>query len=359
MSKKIIFCAGGTGGHIFPAVNLMKHFFDLGYNVLLITDKRGNKFIKNHVEFRSYILNTFTPTNKNILKKITSYFLIFYSIIKSIIIIKKEKPNLIIGFGGYVSFPTCFASKFFKLPLVIYENNIIIGRANKHLLPYSKKMLIAKKIIKNYPEKFRSKIYEVGAVLNKDVINYLHKAKSKYEEKISILVLGGSQGAEVFGTIIPKAIKQLKDSGYNVEINQQCVLKQKDSLISFYNKNNIKNYIFVFEKKVSNLILSSNIAITRCGASTTSELAYTLTPFIGVPLANSIDNHQYLNIKYYVDQGCGWLLEQKNFNPENLLNLIIEIIKNKNKLETTSQYIKNTITRNVYQNIENEIKEFI
>jgi UDP-N-acetylglucosamine--N-acetylmuramyl-(pentapeptide) pyrophosphoryl-undecaprenol N-acetylglucosamine transferase len=359
MSKKIIFCAGGTGGHIFPAVNLMKHFFDLGYNVLLITDNRGNKFIENHTELRSYILNTFTPTNKNIFKKIISYFLIFYSIVKSIFIIKKEKPNLIVGFGGYVSFPTCFASKFFKLPLVIYENNIIIGRANKHLLPYSNKMLIAKKIIKNYPERFKNKIYEVGAVLNKEVINYLDKEKRKYEDKISILVLGGSQGAEVFGTIIPKTIKQLKDNGYNVEINQQCVSKQKDSLISFYNKNNIKNYVFVFEKKISNLILSSNLAITRCGASTTSELAYTSTPFIGVPLADSIDNHQYLNIKYYADRGYGWFLDQKNFNTENLLNLIIKIIKNKNKLETKSQNMKNTVTRNVYKNIENEIKEFI
>jgi len=359
MSKKIIFCAGGTGGHIFPAVNLMKHFFDLGYDVLLVTDNRGNKFIKNHTKLRSHILNTWTPTNKNIFKKIISYFLILYSIIKSIIIIKKEKPNLIVGFGGYVSFPPCFASNFFKLPLVIYENNIVIGRANKHLLHYSKKMLIAKKIIENYPKKFRNKIHEVGSILNKQVINYTYKEKSKYKEKICILVLGGSQGAEVFGTVIPQAIKQLKDNGYNVEINQQCVLKQKDSLISFYNKNNIKNYVFEFEKNISNLILSSNLAITRCGASTTSELAYTLVPFIGVPLADSIDNHQYLNLKYYENQGCGWLLEQKNFNTDNLLNLIIEIIKNKNKLENTRQSIKNSVTRNVYKNIENEIKELI
>ena len=78
MTKKIIFSTGGTGGHIFPAINLMKHFFDKEYKVILVTDNRGNNFIKNYSEFNSYILRTDTPTNKNLLKRFFSYFLIFY-----------------------------------------------------------------------------------------------------------------------------------------------------------------------------------------------------------------------------------------------------------------------------------------
>ena len=118
MTKKIIFSTGGTGGHIFPAINLMKHFFNNGHKVLLVTDVRGNDFIKNYSEFKSYILKSETLTNKNFFKKILSSLVIFYSIIRSIIILKKEKPDLIFGFGGYVSFPICFASKFFNIPLV-------------------------------------------------------------------------------------------------------------------------------------------------------------------------------------------------------------------------------------------------
>ena len=144
MNKKIIFSGGGTGGHIFPAINLMKHFFDKEYKVILVTDNRGNNFIKNYSEFKSYILRAGTPTNKNLFKKFFSYFLIFYSIVRSILILKKERPNLIFGFGGYVSFPISFASRFFNLPLVIYENNMVLGRTNKYLSSFSRKILLAK-----------------------------------------------------------------------------------------------------------------------------------------------------------------------------------------------------------------------
>ena len=359
MTKKIIFSAGGTGGHIFPAIHLMKHFFDKGYKVLLVTDNRGNNFIKHYAEFKSYILKAETLTNKNFFKKILSVLVIFYSILRSIIILKKEKPDLVFGFGGYVSFPISFASKFFNLPLVIYESNLVLGRTNKYLLSFSKKIFLSKVIKKNFPERYKSKICKIGPILDKNIINYSIFKKNNNKENFSILVLGGSQGAEIFGKIIPTVVKMIKDAGYEIEINQQCIIIQKNSIINFYEKNNIKNYVFEFDKNILKLALSSSLAITRCGASTTAELANTLTPFIAVPLPNSVDNHQYLNAKYYENKGCCWLLEQDNFNTENLFNLIIETIKNKNKLENIRENMKKNYNKNVYSNIENEIKEFI
>ena len=129
--------------------------------------------------------------------------------------------------------------------------------------------------------------------------------------------------------------------------------------MDFYEKNNIKNYVFEFDKNILELILSSNLAITRCGASTTAELVQTLTPFIAVPLPHSIDNHQYLNAKYYENKGCCWVLEQNNFNTENLFSLVIATIKNKNKLENIRENMKKNYSNAVYSLIENEIKEFM
>ena len=359
MSKKIFFSAGGTGGHIFPAINLMKHFYEKGYNVTLVTDKRGNNFLNKDSKFRSYELKTGTPTSKNLLGKIISLIIIFFSLLKSIGILKKEKADLVIGFGGYVSFPASFASKFFNIPLVIYEPNIVIGRANKYLLSIAKKIFLGKDIKEKFSEKYKSKVDVVGSIIDKNIVNYLKFKKKNKKENFSILVLGGSQGAKIFGEIIPSVINLIKQQGYTIQINQQCTGNQKDSIINYYKEKSIKNYVFEFEKNILDLILSSDLAITRCGATATAELVHTATPFIAVPIPDSINNHQYLNAKYYEEKGYCWILDQNNFKEENLFNLIIEIMNDKKKLESKCENMKKDYTNNVYNVIETKIKEII
>jgi len=359
MSKKIIFSAGGTGGHIFPAINLMNHFFEKGYQVVLVTDKRGINFIKEYSKFKLYDLKAATLTNKNLFGKILSLFVIFYSFLKSIIILKKEKADLIIGFGGYVSFPTSLASKFFNLPLIIYEPNMVMGRANKYLLSIAKKIFLAKNIKINFSEKYKDKVDIVGPIINKNIINNSNFEKKKNKENFSILVLGGSQGAEVFGEIVPSVINKIKKKGYNIQISQQCTKIQKDLLIDYYRKKNIKSNIFEFDGNILNLILSSDLVITRCGATTTAELAHMNIPFIAVPLPNSIDNHQYLNAKFYEEKGYCWIMNQNNFNEENLFDLVIKIIKDEKKLLNKRENMKKNYENDVYSVIETKIKEII
>ena len=358
MNKKIIFSTGGTGGHIFPAIHLMSHFFEKDYKMILVTDHRGDSFIKNDLMFKSYILPADTPTNKKFLNKILSFLIVFYSILKSIIILKKEKPDLVFGFGGYVSFPISFASKIFNIPLVIYESNMVLGRANKILAPLSKKIFLSKKRIENYPPKYEIKTHYVSAIVDKKIINYKNTKKNE-ANNFSILVLGGSQGAEIFGNVVPPVINMLKSEGFNIKIAHQCIPTQKKKISDYYEKNHIKNYVFEFNKDLVDLIASSNLAITRCGASTTAELVYMQTPFIAVPIHNSVDNHQFLNAKYYENEGCCWILEQKYFNKENLYNLVVETIKNKNKLESIKQNMKKNSYINAYHEIEKEIKKII
>ena len=325
MPKKIIFSSGGTGGHILPAIHLMNHFSEKGYDVLLVTDYRGKKFINNISKFESYEITADTPTNKNIFNKIFSFFLIFLSVFRSISIIKKEKPDLIFGAGGYVSFPISLASKFFGLPLVIYESNIVMGRTNKFLLSFSKKIFLAREISMNFPEKYKNKTHITGAVLDKKIINYKPKKITNEKQDFSILILGGSKGAEIFGKVIPTVMNMLKTKNFKIEVMQQCAKNQKDEIKKFYEKNNIKNYVFEFDEDTLNLMVSSSLAITRCGATATAELAQTKTPFIAVPLPNSIDNHQLFNARYYESRFCCWILEQKetvisqrSFNEKNL-----------------------------------------
>ena len=236
---------------------------------------------------------------------------------------------------------------------------MILGRANKYLSLFSKKILLAKKITENFPKKYNDKTFEVGPILDKNIINYSTSQKNTNRENFSFLVLGGSQGAEIFGKIVPPIIKMVKAQGYKIKIIQQCIVNQKSSIVDFYEKNNIENYIFEFDKNILKLILSSDLAITRCGASTTAELVHTLTPFIAVPYPYSMDNHQYLNAKYYENKGCCWVIEQNNFNSTSLFNLIMEIMKDKRKLENIRENMKKNDSKNVYTKIEKAIKEII
>jgi len=184
--------------------------------------------------------------------------------------------------------------------------------------------------------------------------------KIKKKNKIfSILVLGGSQGAEIFGKVIPPAIKMIKDKGIEIEINQQCLKSQKNSIENFYQNNKIKNNIFEFDKNILKLISSTDLAISRCGASTTAELVHTCTPFIAVPYPYSLDNHQYLNAEYYSNKNYCWILEEKNFNSTNLFDLLMKILVDKSQLEITQKNMQKNYNNKVYENIENIIKGLI
>ena len=126
----------------------MKYFSNKGYETLLVTDVRCSHFLKKNPELNSRIIRTDTPTNKNFIKKILSFIVIFFSVIKSILILRKEKPTLIFGFGGYVSFPILLAAQVLKKKIYLYEPNLVLGRTNKFFVNS------CEKIFTNFPNSF-------------------------------------------------------------------------------------------------------------------------------------------------------------------------------------------------------------
>ena len=137
--KKIIIATGGTGGHIFPAISLAQYLTKKNFEVEITTDIRGKKFFKeiNFVKIKTIPAATIFIKNPILILK--NIFLIIFSIIRSILYLKKIKPHLVFGVGGYSSFPVCLASKILRIPLLIYENNLLLGKANKILSFFAKK----------------------------------------------------------------------------------------------------------------------------------------------------------------------------------------------------------------------------
>ena len=169
--NKVLIATGGTGGHVFPAYGLAKHFEEKKINVELICDLRGIKYLKKFNDIKITQINTSSIFNKNIIQKLIASLIITYSILKSLIFLIKNKPDLVFGMGGYSSFPVCIAAKFLNIPFIIYENNLYIGKANKFLLPFAIKLFVASRELGGVVKRYEKKISKVGNIAGCMVMN--------------------------------------------------------------------------------------------------------------------------------------------------------------------------------------------
>jgi len=193
---KIIIATGGTGGHIFPAYSLAKHLSkSSNFDLEITSDERGLKFLKSDGLKMSKIL-AYKFDKKNIFSLLFSLIKILYSIILAVKLLRGKKPNLVFGMGGYSSFPICIASKLVGTPFIIYENNLHIGKANKYLLPFAKKIFVSFNELEGIPKKYKDKIDKIGNIIRKEILNY--KSPHIDKNKFKFLILGGSQAAKIF-----------------------------------------------------------------------------------------------------------------------------------------------------------------
>ena len=199
--------------------------------------------------------------------------MIIYSILRSIIFLIFKRPNIIFGMGGYASFPFCIAAYILRIKFIIYENNLIIGKANKYLLPFCEKMFVSRKEVEGVPVKYNDKVIEIGNIIKKEFLEF---SKNNFENintrKISILVLGGSQAAKVFAEILPEIFKKCVISGIPIKVYQHCLQDQTEKLKLFYEKNKIEFETFNFSNNLINYFSKVNFAITRSGSSMLAEL---------------------------------------------------------------------------------------
>lgn len=356
MKKNIIFCSGGTGGHINPTISAINYFKNES-NVVFLTDSRAKKYFTS-ISCETKILNINPILKRNFFKNFFFVLKFFFSFLYCIFFIVRKKIDIVFGFGGYVSFPVLFAAKLLRKKIYLYEPNLVLGRTNKFFLKSCSNIFIKSNKIINIPYKQKKKFIEVGNIIREEIINFSVIKKKKENEKINIIILGGSQGAKVFGEIIPDTILKLSKNKHKIHVTQQAVKEQLDEIRNFYNKNNISCKLFDFHENIGELISESDIGITRGGASTLAELDFFNVPFVVVPYPYATDNHQYHNALYYKLRGSGTLLEQADFTSNNLLVKLLEILNNKNDIEVKKSKNFNFKKNNTLELIKKEILNY-
>ena len=356
--KKILIATGGTGGHIFPAYSLANYLLNKNFNVKLTTDRRGLKYLESYKNLNLIKIYSSPLVKKNSIKLLFSIFIIIFSIIRSFLFLLLNRPVIIIGMGGYSSFPVCIAASILRIKFIIYENNLVIGKANKYLLPFAKKIFVSYEDLEGIPEKYKPKIVEVGNIVRSKIINSNFSYQTNRFDNIKILVLGGSQAAAVFAEELPKIFKELKNSDIKLKVFQQCQKNQNEKLYQFYKNANIDCEIFNFTDKIIDYYSKVNLVITRSGASVLGELINVKIPFISIPLPTSADNHQLKNASFYKKKGFGLLLEEKDIK-NKLYKLILSLFKDKSLINNILSNQRRYSDKDIYQNLISEIEKIL
>ena len=346
MKKNYLITTGGSGGHITPAIILHEHLIKKA-NIYISTDKRGLRFFDKNL-YKIEIIDT--PKLSNLFFLPFNLLIILFLIIKSFFLLKKKKIEKIFSTGGYMSLPLILSAKFLKIKIYLIEPNRVLGRANKFFLDSCEKIFCYSDDIKNFPNSFKYKIVVISPLVKENI--YKMKLNEK-KDKFTLLVVGGSQGAEIFDKNLKNFILSISQKN-PLKIIQQTNKNNIPDLKDFYTKNKIENKIFYFERDFSSMMLEADLCITRAGASTLAELAVLNIPFITVPLPSSKDDHQLENANYYKTNNCCWIIQQNLFD-EKIEDLLDKILGKKSDYLIIKENLKKLNYQNSWINVNQKI----
>ena len=351
MKRKILISSGGSGGHVIPASIFYEHLKN-EFDVFFTVDKRGTKFL-NLKKYKATVIDTPKLMNNLFLLPL-NFFGFFFSIIKSLIFLKKNKIDILISTGGYMSLPFCITAKILNIKIYLFEPNMVLGRANNFFVKYCNKIFCYSNEIINFPLKYTNRILLINPLLRKEFYSIVPSNKEAINKEITFLIIGGSQGAKFFNNELKNTIIEISKK-YKLNIFQQTDFSNIENLKNFYNENKINHQLFGFEENIINLINKANLCITRAGASTLSELTYLNVPYLAIPYPLAKDNHQYQNALFYKNKDCCWLLQQEQLKNKVLANFLINIIKDKDDYLNKKKNMEKFSNKNTWHNINKKL----
>ena len=325
MTRRIVIMAGGTGGHVFPALAVAEWLRSQGWQVSWLGTKNGLE--SRVVPERGIDINWLSVAGvrgKGLSAKLKSLFLLLAACGQAWKILRQRKPDVVLGMGGFVAGPGGLMAKILGIPVVIHEQNRVPGTTNK-ILAY-----MANQVLEAFPGSFKDSVgaHWTGNPLRKEFLTIAEKKCSRSDDKIRILVIGGSQGAKALNDIMPAASAALSD----VQIRHQTGMAMCEEVKRHYQKLNIDADVVAFIEDIAEAYQWADIVICRSGAMTVSEVAAAGVPAIFVPFPYAIDDHQLANARFLVDAGGGILLQQKHLFAEGLAEQIKKASENRVKI---------------------------
>ncbi|HEX7892132.1 MAG TPA: undecaprenyldiphospho-muramoylpentapeptide beta-N-acetylglucosaminyltransferase [Ramlibacter sp.] len=309
--------AGGTGGHIFPGLAVAEALRARGWRVhwLGAPDSMEAQLVPP----RGFPLETIDfggVRGKGIKTLVFLPLKLLRAFWQSIQVVRRVRPQVVVGLGGYITFPAGMMSVLLGKPLVLHEQNSVAGMANRVLSG------VADRVYSAFPQVLK-KAEWVGNPLRKP---FLEQAppEARFQDRngpLKVLVVGGSLGARGLNQVVPKALALIPE-GQRPYVLHQSGAKQIDELRNYYLDAGVRAELTPFIDDTAGAFAEADLVICRAGASTVTEIAAVGAPALFVPFPSAVDDHQTTNAKFLVDAGGGWLVQQKDLTPESLAALL-------------------------------------
>jgi UDP-N-acetylglucosamine--N-acetylmuramyl-(pentapeptide) pyrophosphoryl-undecaprenol N-acetylglucosamine transferase len=336
----VVLAAGGTGGHLFPAQALAEELKRRNYEIHLITDSRVREYGADFPAVRVYDVPSATISFNSPWRLPGRAWKLWqgYGISKTILL--QLRPRVVVGFGGYPSFPPVAAAARLQIPVVLHEANAVMGRANIAMAKRATVIASSFPRIVNLPAGLMGKVQLTGNPVRQQVLKL---AGSPYdpgdlEKTFRIVVFGGSQGAKFFSDIMPAAAAELPGPlRRKLKIVQQCRAEDIEAVKAKYDEFGIDSEVQAFFTDLPERMAASHLVIARSGASTIAELSVIGRPAILVPLPHAVDNDQLRNAQSFTAAGGGWLMVQAELTPERLAATIMHLRYHEGDLAEAAQ----------------------
>jgi UDP-N-acetylglucosamine--N-acetylmuramyl-(pentapeptide) pyrophosphoryl-undecaprenol N-acetylglucosamine transferase len=328
VQKLVLLSAGGTGGHVFPAAALARELVARGFRVEIVTDSRGKKYANHFDGIPVHVIHSGTAGG-GIAGKLNGVARLSIGMVQALRLVGRLKPAVVVGFGGYPSFPAVYAAQAKKIPTVLHEQNAVIGRANALLARKAERIALSLPSPKTLAGVDPARCVLTGNPVRADIVALRDKPYPAFTDKLNVFVMGGSLGATVFSEVVPAALAQLPpEQRARLNVTQQCRAADINAARAAYEAAGIIARLEPFIDDVPAVLERSHLIISRSGASTVAEVAVAGRPAIFVPYPFHKDHQQKVNAESVANAGGAWVMEQPAFTPEVLTPRIAEFLQN-------------------------------
>lgn len=342
----ILLMAGGTGGHVFPALAIAQALQQKDFKICWLGTPQGLEArVVPQAGIEIYYINIKGLRGKGVLRLLTAPFKIAIAVWQSLKVMRQLRPVAVVGMGGFVSGPGGIAAWLSRIPLLIHEQNAIAGLTNRWLAR------LARQVMQAFPNTFPENYHAIhtGNPLRANIMAVRDQAKSlKQNDILHILVVGGSLGAQALNETVPSALQHMQAK---IAVLHQTGRNQQVSTLQRYENTTFSVTVTEFIEDMAAAYAWADLVICRAGALTISELAQAGVASILVPFPHAVDDHQTHNARFLSDNHAAILLPQPELTVAKLSSLVNELATDTAKLTAMSHAARQTATPEALQHV--------